>query len=353
MGVAILPKKTSEITASPKKWSTKVQADFLLQLSELLEEGFPLYDSIHFSEITMPSHQADFQSIKTHLEGGSSFVQAITVFGFNQRTLTQLHLAILHGDFIRTLHYCADSIQTIEKQRRTFIKVTLYPVFLIFMAISMLFIVRRFMLPTLESLGEATNTVTKLVLWYLRYLPQLFLVGVLVLLLLVARITYYWKRTDVLTRAIMLAKLPLFGKYVRLYYSFYFSKELANFLENGLSLTHMIEELKKQEYDDLLAELARQMEASFFAGHSLPVFIAGIPIFTEELVWIMHQGELTSQLAIKLNFYAAACFKSLIARIERMITFIQPIMFLWVGLLVVLIYLTLMLPMINLMTGVS
>lgn len=353
MGVAILPKKISKTIKSPKKWSTKIQSDFLLQLSELLNEGFPLYDAIHFLEMTMPHQRTDFETIKDNLEAGSDFVQAITAYGFEQRTLTQLHLAIQHGDFIQTLDYCAAYIKKIEKQRRTFIKVMIYPLFLVFMAISMLFIVRRFMLPTLESLGETSNTLTKLILWYLRYLPQLFLVAAIGILLIVGAFKWYWRRNDALSKAVFIAKLPVIGRFVRLYYTFYFCKELANFLENGLSLTHMIEELKKQEYDELLAELARQMEASFFAGYSLPVFISGIPIFTTELVWMMHQGELTSQLSVKLNFYAESCFKNLITRLERMIALIQPIMFLWVGLLVVLIYLTLMLPMINLMTGVN
>lgn len=353
MGVAILAKKISKTTVSHKKWATKVQADFLLQLSELSNEGFPLYDSIQFLEITMPNQRTDFQAIKKHLETGSSFVHAITPYGFDPRTLTQLHLAIQHGDFIRTLHYCSEYIKSIENQRKTFFKATIYPLFLIFMAISMLFIVRRFMLPTLESLGQPSNTVTTLVLWYLRYLPQLFLVGTTLVLFLLGSLYVYWRRNDALKRAVFLAKLPIIGRYVRLYYSFYFSKELANFLENGLSLTHMIEELKKQKYDQLLVELACQMEESLFAGHSLPVFIAEIPLFTRELVWIMHQGELTSQLSKKLNFYAATCFKDLISRLEKLITLIQPILFLGVGLLVILIYLTLMLPMINLMTGVS
>lgn len=353
MGVAILAKKILKTTVSRKKWATKVQANFLLQLSELSREGFPLYDSIQFLEITMPNQRTDFQTIKNHLETGSSFVHAITPLGFDPRTLTQLHLAIQHGDFIRTLHYCSEYIKSIENQRKTFFKVTIYPFFLIFMAISMLFVVRKFMLPTLESLGQPANMVTKLVLWYLRYLPQLFIVGMTLILILLGTLYVYWRRSDALKRAIVLAKLPFIGRYVRLYYSFYFSKELANFLENGLSLTNMIEELKKQEYDQLLAGLAHQMERSLFAGHSLPVFIAGIPIFTKELVWIMYQGELTSQLSKKLDFYAATCFKDLINRLEKLITLIQPILFLGVGLLVVLIYLTLMLPMINLMTGVN
>lgn len=352
MVVAILAKKTLKTTMLHKKWSSKIQVNFLLQLSELLHEGFPLIDGLHFLQITMGSQKKAINAVSQQLERGFSFVDAIQPLGFNHRMLTQLHLSVLNGNFVETLNFCAEYIQTIDKQRRMLKKVAIYPLFLVFMAITMLFIVRRFMLPTLQSVGGNANNLTRFVLWYLKYLPHIAWGTTSVLFITLCCFGFYWKKKDVYNRACFLTQIPLVGNYVRLYYSFYFARELSCFLENGLSVSQMIEMMKQLKTDPLMAELAHKMSNSLLSGDTLPHFISDTLIFNQEMSWIIHHGELTSQVAIKLKFYSVTCFKELIERIERLIQIVQPVIFMGIGLLVILIYLTLMLPMLNMMRGV-
>lgn len=345
-------KKIFKTTTSPNKWPAAFQSKFLLQLAELMQEGFPLCDCLQFMQITTPQKAEDFRTLIAELEQGVPLADAIVVFGFDSRTLTQLQLADEHGNLIETLANTSDYIERIEKQRKSFQRVTAYPLFLIIMAVGMLFVVRKFMLPTLAALGDTTNRAATLMIWFLECLPQLSLAGLGATLIAGLISMNYWKKADVFKRAELLVNIPGLSNLAKLYYSFNFALGMSIFLKNGFSVTQTVEELQSQKYDPLFAEIAERMEKSLLAGNTLPDFLADIPLFKEELSWITHHGEVTSQSAQKLYLYANSCFKELINRIEKIIKWIQPVLFLVVGLVVVLIYLVLMLPMLNLMKGV-
>lgn len=345
-------KKISETTMSHKKWKTEYQINFLRQLSELLEEGFPIIDCLQFLCFTNTKLSEDILSISTQLERGSSFVDVIKQKGFDKRTLTQLQLAELNGNFEETLKYCAEYIQTIHNQRIKMRKVAVYPLFLTVMAVAMLLVVRKFMLPTLKTLGDTTSKVTEVVIWYLEHLPEITVIILFLALIIIWVLNIIWKKDSIWKRISQMAKMPVIGNFVRFYYSYYFSREFSCFLENGLSVNQMIKIMKELDTDALMVQVAEKMEEALLAGETFPSFIANTPFFHSEMSWIIHHGEITSQVSRKLKYYGQHCFSELMERIEKIIQLIQPIMFLGIGLLVVLIYLTLMLPMLNMMKGV-
>ncbi|AQS53311.1 Type II secretion system protein F [Jeotgalibaca dankookensis] len=351
MDMAILLKKILKTTSSFKHWRPSVQAKFLTRLAELISEGFSLGEALKFLQIMMPKQKENLVMILSQLESGQPFSQTIGCYGFPKSIVTQLELSNNHGSFTETLFFCADYIETIRMQKEKLQKVMIYPLFLIALSTGMLFSVRTFMLPTIQSMKVESDRLTTGIIYFLTYLPHLFL-GILSLLLIVIVGTYsYWRDKEAYERASFVIRIPLLGKLAKNYYTFYYCREISYFLLNGLALNQMIVSMKTLEANQLMRELALRMEKFLRDGHTLPHFIESIPFFNKEMSWIIYHGELTSQVGKKIHYYGKTCFQEFTAETEKWIKIIQPVMFLSVGLLVILIYLILMLPMLSMMRG--
>lgn len=355
MRVALLPKKIFKNINSSKKWNTNQQSYFLERLSELLKEGFSLGEALSFLQIMMKKEKNDLEKMMDRMEEGKSFPEALIPFGFSEQMISQLHLSLLHANFIETLKLCSSRIIEKQKQLGNLKKVVVYPVFLLVFANFMLLAIRKILLPTLESSltsnGEYASGLVQALLFFLKYMPHL-LAGSIILLILTYLIFKKWfSQKDVLDKAALFCKLPVIGKWFIDYYSSFFSRELSYFYLNGQSIYKIVETLKADTSTLFMQQISLVMEEGLKRGDHLKIIIDQFPFFRKELSWIIYQGELTSQVGMKLKIYSQECHRSLIQDIEKKINLLQPVLFLFIGLIVVFVYTVLMLPMLSMVGG--
>ncbi|MDE1547835.1 competence type IV pilus assembly protein ComGB [Jeotgalibaca caeni] len=351
MDVALSLRKIFKITKSSRKWAIFVQSQFLLRLAELLQEGFSLSEALKFLQVMMGKQKEDIQEMLKQMERGTAFPSTLEQLGFSSQILVQLHLSIIHGTFNETLAFCAGYIETKHKQWQQFKKVAAYPCFMLVLTLLMLFAVRRFLLPTLQYSVTSASRTTEVLIFVLTYLPFILLGSIFLVSSIVFMIMNKLKKKTAYERAIYYCGFPLVGNWVRAYYTFFFSREFAYFILNGQSIHQMIEQMKGEYTSDLMKELAEKAELSLRKGDSFPQFVKECHLFYQEMSWIIYHGELTSQLGLKLKVYSKECYRQLIADIEKKLNLIQPVLFLLIGLLIVIIYLILMLPMLDMMRG--
>lgn len=355
MHVDLLQKRISKNISSSKKWKINQQSYFLERLSELLEEGFSLGEALSFLQIMMKKEKKDIEEMMERMEEGKSFPQSLAPFGFSEQVISQLHLSLLHANFSETLKLC--SIHIIEKQKQfgNLKKVTVYPLFLLLFSTFMLLAIREILLPTLESTllasGESTDKFVHILLFFLKYLPQLLLGTTLILGIIYILLKRWLSRKNVLKRASIFCKIPIIGKWYINYYSSLFSRELSYFYLNGQSIYKIVETLQTDTSTLFMQQISLIMEEGLKKGDHLKIIIDQFPFFRKELSWIIYQGELTSQVGMKLKIYSQECHRSMMQDIEKKINMLQPLLFLFVGFIVIFVYAILMLPMLNMIGG--
>lgn len=335
-----------------KKWPVLQQVQFLQRLSELLQEGFSLNDALDFLQMMLGQQTPQVRAIRNVIEKGGSFSEAIQPQGFPEEIIVQLHLSMQRGNFEETLLFCANYMETTHKQWQRFKKVAAYPVFMLSLSVVMLIVIRRFLLPTLQFSGTDSDKTTQILVFALEYAPQIILVTTLVLLIIGLLYLYWINKKTAYQKALFYCRIPVFGKWLQLYYSFYFSREFAHFMMNGQTINHIITHMQAQYCSELMNELAVEIEKKLLEGYSFPSIVKDIPLFIQEMSWLIYHGELTSQVGFKLNMFSQECYRQLLIRIEKLLSMIQPILFLFIGLLIIMIYLILMLPMLTMMRGV-
>ena len=141
--------------------------------------------------------------------------------------------------------------------------------------------------------------------------------------------------------------MPLLGKWLSWQLTQQVAYELGYFLAGGLSLQQMLQVWMDYPVDPFLAELAHYLMAGCLEGRPLTQQMSQLGLFTRQFPLIIEQGELTSQLSAKCLVYAAKLGRDLQEDMTKKIHFIQPILFVFIGLLVVAMYLVMMLPMLT------
>lgn len=352
MDVGILHKKISRITKSSEKWKLKQQDIFLKRISELLQEGFSLSDGLRFLQVMMVKEKNDIQKIINEMEAGNSFPTSLHLLGFSEQLIVQLQFSMIHGNFIETLQFCSEHISIKQKQIKQFQKIAIYPMFLLGLATMMLFAIRQFLLPTIRNSSSTDSKTTIFLIFFLSYFPQILLIILSIILSIILLWRVKFKKKSAYDQAVSLKRIPLFGKWYKDYYTFFFSREFAYSLLSGQSIYQIIEMMEAEPTNSLIIEVATKLSKDLKSGENLPTIITSIPFFREEMTWIIYHGQLTSQLGIKLKIYSQECYRILLADIEKKINWLQPILFLIIGVIIISIYGVLMLPMLSMMRGV-
>lgn len=331
-----------------KKWSNKTQAYYLMTCAELLAEGFVMHEALQFLMLMMPKQKAALIYVSQMLQQGKRFDETLHKLSFKPTMIAQLYLAQENGNFIQVLRTCGQELEKRYLQFKKLRSLLVYPSVLLSFILILLFSIRQFFLPQLMQLSTEENQLTLLTVFMIKELPSI-VVGLIVSVgLLIGIVKLMYQRRTALEKIIFLSRLQPLRKWITLYYTAYFSRELAYFYENGYSLTQMVTLLKNSSPSALLQEFARFIEANAQAGRPLHDMIGQLTFLKKEMIYIIQHGQKVSQLPLKLKLFSQDCFVRLEKDIELKLTLIQPIMFLIVGVIVVLVYIILMLPMLSL-----
>lgn len=87
------------------------------------------------------------------------------------------------------------------------------------------------------------------------------------------------------------------------------------------------------------------MEAALLAGQEFHHKVLDYPFFLRELSLIIEYGQVKSKLGSELEVYAQETWEAFFSRVNRATQLIQPLVFILVALVIVMIYAAMLLPM--------
>lgn len=353
--MGISAKRIVKNTKFHKAKQNNIQASFLLKLSKLTSEGFVLKEALQFLATIMPKEKIWIKTIVTGLEGGQRFDEMLKKVGFPERITAQVYLSLIHGRFAEALQSSGNYLSEKSRQEKQLSKLLQYPVLLLGFMSGVVLAIRMILLPNLLSLGigdtKNNSIITFLAVSFVQYFP--YLLGFCVLSLGSMGLIYYYRlhQQSAIRKAVTLTSFPYFGKMMRFYYTSYFSYEWSQLFKSGLQLNEMIQLMQTNSTTKLMQEVALGIEKSLMEGKNFKQSMEEFPFFTDELGLIVLHGEATSQLGSELAVYSEDCKQQLTEKIEKNLSYIQPVMFILIALIILCVYLALLLPMYSLFEG--
>lgn len=329
--------------------TTEEKRQLVTLLADLLDNGFSLNESVVFIENADLFPEVIVQIFRLNFTQGYPLADSFRDSGFSNQQVTQIRLADVHGNFTRTLRNIAKQMKLMERQRKNFQKAITYPSLLLSFLLGILIAMRQVILPQLllSGLIDKDSFLTLM----MNSLP-LILIGCFFLLLLLALTGYSWLRSrSYLERAKVFANIPIVGQFYRPYISGYFSLEWGKLFQEGLEMKQIIQCMKEHSDKGLMHELALEMEKSMRLGQPLVNELSQFGFFTQEFATIIQQGEVKGNLGKELVIYSEWVWQRFFQKLEKGLTWLQPVVFLLVATMIILFYAAMLLPIYGNMEG--
>lgn len=256
--------------------------------------------------------------------------------GFSDRVVTQLALAEVHGNGQKSLAKIESYLRQVRVIKKKLIEVGTYPILLLAFLVLIVLGLKHYLLPQLEEGNLATVV--------LQYFPQFFLGGLLLTLCLTVLGFKMAQKTEVIKLYQSLSELPLVGYLVKLYLTAYYAREWGNLLGQGIEMTRIVTLMQEQE-SRLFRSIGRDMEKDLLAGRSFHDKILDYPFFLKELSLIIEYGDAKGHLGQELEVFSEELWEQFFSRLTKATQLIQPLMFLFVAIMIVMIYAAMLLPM--------
>ena len=339
------------------KWPVAEQARFLKRTGELLSRGYSLAEAIESMTFYLEKkRKAEVRRSLEKLREGFPLYLILEELNFKRDLVSYVYFAEQHGGLARTLTEGSEMIMKRNGDYQRLKQLAAYPVLLLMLTFSLFFFVNRILLPKFNSLFLDMNLepnlfmttigATASILPYLLY----FLLGLLTLLVLFYFTSF--KNIHPLKQKKMLVSLPFAGKFVRLLYSHYFSVQLSYLFSGGLSVLAALKVFEQNLHEPFSREIGKDMISKLADGQDFDNAVGDYQFFEAELQRIIRHGQKNGKLDQELYFYSRHCLKELEEKTEKAMKTIQPILYSFIGLLVVSLYLAILLPMFQMMKGI-
>ncbi|MFS0780938.1 competence type IV pilus assembly protein ComGB [Bacillus sp. 1P06AnD] len=336
------------------KWKRREQSAFILKLGELLYAGYHLSDALVFlqSQESKPRKQAITEGLNM-LKGGQTLYEVLAYLGFHAQLLQFVYYAEYYGDVPKALMDGGAFWEKRGKDREQFFKIMIYPFMLILMTVVIGIMLQGMLLPKFEELYSSMNLEPTFFMKNILFLSAVSTYIPYVCLMLAAacillRQTWYKTLTAEKKKQFLL-RFPVLGSYLRMYDTYFISYQLSALLTGGLSINDSIQLFSQHNQQAFFQAVCKRIHRDLSSGDSLPVVFGRLPYFEQHLSEVMENGQKNGKLDMELYQYSKMVIARLEMKIGALIKLIQPTLFISVGLVVVSIYLSVLLPMFSMM----
>lgn len=321
---------------SLKRLSYKKQYQLVKLLHNLSLSGFTLTEMIAFLEKAKLLESHYVQGMKKDLLNGLAISEMMQHLGFSDALVTQLSLAEVHGNTTNCLSKMQDYMAQTSHIRQKTVEVITYPLILLTFLIVILMGLRQYLLPQIGQENHLTR--------FLSQFPSLLLIIVALFAGISILLRLRWQKRPQLQQLFQYSKIPLLSAILQLYLTAYYAREWGNLVGQGIELATILE-LMQKEKSILMRELGSKIEKDLLAGKSFDQSISTFPFFKSELSLMIEYGEIKGKLGQELEIYAQVSWENYFRKLSQATQWLQPLIFMIVAIIIVMIYAAMLLPM--------
>ncbi|MGG0658603.1 competence type IV pilus assembly protein ComGB [Rummeliibacillus pycnus] len=346
---SILKKLWEDKFSLKRKVQLKEPAQLLKKMSVLLGEGYTFSDSLF---MLLPHHLKNMSELENdileQLRNGASMTEVLNVLGYPKIYLMTILVAEQHGKTIQALKTVAFQLEKKEQNRQRLIKLLTYPIVLFIILIVLFFAFRTYFLPNMSFMMNNRTSNGKLDLTmsaFFLHLPDLFIV-LATLLFVILMIIWRWICKKTIEDQIQfLMKIPIVNRQFKLQITRQIAYELGGLIESGMPMQEGLDILQKQSLQPYLAKIAEIIQQRIVYGDSLSTAIERENFFYKGFCSHVMHGEQGGNLGRELQIYSEFLTDRTENNVQRVLTLVQPLLFVIIALCILGAYLAILLPM--------
>src|SRR5690625_699820 len=210
------------------------------------------------------------------------------------------------------------------------------------------YFINELVLPSFLDIFQSNESASSMVYFSIRFID--YLVKIFIFFLLFFFVFYLiwlvnkWK-VPIQTQIKLYRAIPVYRKFLTLQTSFQFAIHVSTQLKTGLSIKEILANMSQQKKLPIIAYYSSLMMTELSNGFPLTNLLSQLSLFEKQLTLIFQKNTDKLSLERDLAAYADMLTEELNRKIMKTITFIQPVILIFVACFIIFIYLTLMWPM--------
>ncbi|EHJ53015.1 ABC transporter [Streptococcus macacae NCTC 11558] len=304
-------------------------------LNNLFTSGFNLPEIINFLDRSRLLSKIYIKEMRRGLLSGMGLAEIMSSLGFSDDVVTQLALSEIHGNTQKSLLKIESYLENVMAVKKKLVEVATYPIILLVFLVLIMLGLKNYLFPQLEKGNAATQVITQF--------PTFFLLSVVIIMFLLSSLYLLSRKVKKIKLMAFYARLPFIGNYFQLYLTAYYAREWGNLIGQGVEMSHIVKLMQSQK-SQLFKEIGADMEQALLSGQGFHQKVLDYPFFLKELSLMIEYGEVKSKLGSELDIYAEETWESFFSKIQRVTQLIQPLVFILVAFVIVMIYAAMLLP---------
>ena len=349
----------ADVNSKSNKIKTKDLIFFITQLSTYIKAGIPLVESLKIlsRQYKNANYQRIFRSLIYELSMGASLSDAMDKQGvaFPKLLINMVKVSEMTGELPEALDDMAEYYTEIDRTRKQMITALTYPAIIFVVAIAaivfiMVWVVPRFVTIYSSMEGAELPGITQFVLNASIFLQKKWLWLVLGISLFTLIFVYMYKNIKSFRTFIqyIMMHLPIIGQVVIYNEVTMFTKTFASLLAHNVFITDSMEILNKISNNEIYKSLILDTITNLAKGEKISLAFNNHWAFPVPAYEMIVTGEKTGQLPEMMD-KVAKYYQELHANsVTRIKTFVEPIMILFLTVIVGGIILSIVIPMFNL-----
>lgn len=332
---------------------------WLQQLSTYIKAGIPLTDSMRILSKQMGKNdnlKRTFDAVVYNLTLGENFSSALEKQGdaFPTLLINMIKSAEATGDLEGTLDEMADYYQSTETTRKEMKSALTYPIMILIFAIGIVIFILIYLIPQFvgiyETAGVTLNPITAFIIAASNFLQAnlLYIIVVIVAIIGVIYVLYKNVKAFKYYMQTFMMKIPVFGNMIIYKEMMIFTKTFSSLLKNNVFITESMDILGKVTNNEIYREIMINTVNYIGRGEKISSAFKDHWAIPDVAYYMMVTGESTGELAEmmgKVSEYYAEQHKTMI---DSMKSLIEPILIIFLAVVVGGIMIAVIVPMFGL-----
>ncbi|OGW58325.1 MAG: type II secretion system protein GspF [Nitrospirae bacterium RIFCSPHIGHO2_02_FULL_42_12] len=326
---------------------------FTRQLTTLLTAGLPLMEALSatIDHIDDPVLKRTITRIREDVREGRSLADAMKAHprAFSGLYTNMIQAGETSGALDVVLARLADFQESQVKLRNKIWATMTYPVMMLFIGLGVMVFLFTFVIPQVtrvfEDLGQALPLPTLVLISISNFFRFYWWVIIGVILILTFALAKYIKTPKgkvVYDRLIL--KAPLFGKIIKLIAISRFSRTLSTLLASGVPLIASMDIVKAVVNNSVLSKVLEDTKDRVREGEALSEPLKRSGMFPSMVIQMITVGERSGELERMLSKVSDAYDNEVDTTVAGLTSLLEPVMILVMGVIVLFVVLSILLP---------
>ena len=329
---------------------------FIQRLSELIEHGYMLEDSIEFLLFQYDVSLEKIDSLKLELSHGKKLSDLLRYLGYSTFVTSKMKFAEDYGSIEDMLLEIENYLRIKKEQKEKVIKTLRYPLILTIALITLIMVFNLLVIPQFENIYISSSIkmdIQTIILIKMIYLtPKIISIIVILSIIVLVYMIYIKKyRKNIFLNTLMY--IPKIRVYARLYYSYKFTLELSLFLMSGFSLKTALEVIIEENYDYYLTYFSKKIMRDLDKGLSFEEAIASINFFDKSVEKFVIHGINNGLIDRELKLFSELMLDTFLTSLDKMLRKFQPVLFAILAFVIIGLYMVILMPIFNMASSLK